>query len=169
MADYFSGGFGIDTAGQFSGTADSLSKNPFTTSAASSSSMAFPLIPLAAAGISAAGSIFGASKAASATEQAAEKAAEATKQAAKEATRRELAKEWAGFGFDYLTQRYNTGAGGAANRLNAFKQAQQEAEFQAYNPAMAINRGISRFDRVQDYASQLSAAMPGYVSPLNLF
>jgi len=100
---------------------------------------------------------------------AGDSAADAARQAAKQATKEGIAREFAGFGFDYLTQRYNTGAGAAANRMNALKEAADTASFQAFNPAMQNLRSSDRFGKVQDYAARLSAAMPGYVSPLNIF
>jgi len=87
----------------------------------------------------------------------------------KEKARGDLASNFAGFGLDYLTQRYNTGTGAAANRMNTLKEAADTAAFQAYNPAAQNLRSSDRFGKVQDYAARLSAAMPGYVSPLNLF
>ena len=99
----------------------------------------------------------------------ADKAAKAAQQGAKETTKEGIARELSGFGLDYLTQRYNTGVGAAANRMNTLKEATDTAAFQAYNPALQNLRSNERFDRVQDYAARLSAAMPGYVSPVNLF
>jgi hypothetical protein len=104
------------------------------------------------------GSLFGANK-----------TAKAAQQGSKEATKEGIARELSGFGLDYLTQRYNTGVGAAANRMNTLKDATDTAAFQAYNPALQNLRSNERFGRVQDYAARLSAAMPGYVSPLNLF
>jgi len=96
-------------------------------------------------------------------------AADAAEQAAKQRTKEELSKQFAGFGLDYLTQRYNTGAGAAANRMNTLKETTDTAAFQAFNPAMQNLRSNERFGNVQEYAARLSAAMPGYVSPLNIF
>ena len=96
-------------------------------------------------------------------------AAKAAKEGSREATKEGIARELSGFGLDYLTQRYNTGVGAAANRMNTLKDATDTAAFQAYNPALQNLRSNERFDRVQDYAARLSAAMPGYVSPVNLF
>ena len=100
---------------------------------------------------------------------AGDQAADAARQAAKQKTKEDIAGQFAGFGLDYLTQRYNTGVGAAANRMNTLKDATESAAFEAYNPAAQNLRSIERFGRVQDYAARLSASMPGYVSPLNLF
>ena len=123
--------------------------------------MAFPIGAVAGIASSAIGGLFGKS--------AAKEQAEAAKAASRERTTESLAKDFAGFGLDYLTQRYNTGAGAFANRMNALKEAQQTAAFEAYNPAVQNLRSNERFGRTQDYAARLSAAMPGYISPLNLF
>jgi hypothetical protein len=97
---------------------------------------------------------------------AAQKAAE---DAAKQQGRRDLAAQFFGIGADLAIQRYNTGVGAAANRMNVAKEAADMASFQAFNPAMQNLRSSDRFGKVQDYAARLSAAMPGYVSPLNIF
>jgi methyl coenzyme M reductase alpha subunit len=100
---------------------------------------------------------------------AGDQAADAARQAAKQKTKEDIAGQFAGFGLDYLTQRYNTGVGAAANRMNTFKDAAETVAFEAYNPAAQNLRSNERFGRAQDYAARLSASMPGYVSPLNLF
>ena len=100
---------------------------------------------------------------------AGDQAADAARQAAKQKTKEDIAGQFAGFGLDYLTQRYNTGVGAAANRMNTLKDATESAAFEAYNPAAQNLRSNERFGRAQDYAARLSASMPGYVSPLNLF
>jgi methyl coenzyme M reductase alpha subunit len=100
---------------------------------------------------------------------AGDQAAAAAERAAKQKAKEDIAGQFAGFGLDYLTQRYNTGVGAAANRMNTLKDATESTAFEAYNPAAQNLRSNERFGRVQDYAARLSASMPGYVSPLNLF
>ena len=100
---------------------------------------------------------------------AGDQAAAAAERAAKQKAKEDIAGQFAGFGLDYLTQRYNTGVGAAANRMNTLKDATESAAFEAYNPAAQNLRSNERFGRAQDYAARLSASMPGYVSPLNLF
>lgn len=161
--------FGVDTTGQFSKTADALTKNPFSSTSAPKSGFSMdPFSAIATIGSAAAG-LFGASSSARGTEAAAREAAEATEQAQKTRSRQELAKEFGGFGYDYITQRYNTGAGAFANRWNALKDAQQMATFQAQNPDQINLRAAERFGRVHDYAAQLAASMPGYQPPIGLF
>lgn len=160
--------FGVDTAGSFSSTGSALASNPFASSSAGSSSMAFPFAAVASLGSAALG-LFGAQKSADATEAAAEQAAQSTKQAAKFRSRTELAKDIGGFGFDYFTQRYNTGAGAAANRFNQLQDLAQSATFEAQNPDKINLRSVERFDRAHDYAARLAATMPGYQPPIGLF
>jgi hypothetical protein len=133
----------------------------FSGSSSGSGGMAFPIGAVAGVASSLIGGLFGKS--------AAEQQAEALKAAARERTTESLAKDFAGYGLDLATTEYNQGPGEFAKRLNALKEAQQSAVFQAYNPAAQKLRSNERFGRVQDYAASLSAAMPGYVSPLNLF
>jgi hypothetical protein len=125
-------------------------------------------IGLGVAGLGA--SIFGASaqqkaadKAAKATEEAARIAAASTEKAAETGAKAQIAGQLGGFGIDYLTQRYNSGAGGFANRWNALMDAQQDASFQANNPDLITLRSV------QKYSDRLSNAMPGYMPPTNLF
>lgn len=160
--------FGVDTAGTFSSAGSSLASNPFASSSAGSSSMAFPFAAVASLGSAALG-LFGAQKSANATEAAAAQAAEATEKAAKFRSRTELAKDIGGFGFDYFTQRYNTGAGAAANRWNQMQDVAQMATFQAQNPDQINLRAAERAGRAQDYAARLAAEMPGYQPPIGLF
>ena len=115
-------------------------------------------------------SIFGASsqqkaaeESARATEEAAKIAAASTKKAAEAGGATQIAGKLGGFGIDYLTQRYNTGAGGFANRWNALQDAGQDAMFQANNPDMISLRSVQR------YRDRLEGAMPGYMPPSNLF
>jgi hypothetical protein len=115
-------------------------------------------------------SIFGASaqqkaaeQSAKATEEAARIAAASTQKAAEAGGATQIAGKLGGFGIDYLTQRYNTGAGGFANRWNALQDAGQDAMFQANNPDMISLRSVQR------YRDRLEGAMPGYMPPSNLF
>ena len=96
-------------------------------------------------------------------------AADAARQAAKQTTKEAIADSFFKLGAGFLEKRYETGVGAAADRLNALKNASQIAMFEAYNPAAQNLRSNERFGRAQDYAARLSASMPGYVSPLNLF
>jgi hypothetical protein len=115
-------------------------------------------------------SIFGASKQqqaaekqAEATEAAARTAAAATEKAAKIGAQSQLAGQLGGFGLDYLTSRYEGGAGGALNRLNAARDAVQQANIQANNPSFNTLRSVER------YEDRLRNAMPGYQPPSALF
>lgn len=166
---YFSSpSFGSDTTGAFGGTADALTSNPFTASPTASTGMGPLAIGLGLAGIGS--SIFGASaqqkaasQAARATEAAAKTAAAATEKAAETGAKAQIAGQLGGFGIDYLTQRYNSGAGGFANRWNSLMDAEQDASFQANNPDLITLRSV------QKYSDRLSNAMPGYMPPTNLF
>ena len=75
------------------------------------------------------GGIFGqsaAQKQADATEEAARIAAASTQKAAKIGLVSSLRGKQAGFGYDYLTARYEGGAGGGLNRLNAARDLAQK-------------------------------------------
>lgn len=159
--------FGVDTTGAFSGTANALTSSPFGTGAKPTGMDPFS-IGLGVASIGA--SIFGASaqqkaaeQSAKATEEAARLAAATSKKAAEAGGAVQIAGKLGGFGIDYLTQRYNTGAGGFANRWNALQDAGQDAMFQANNPDMISLRSVQR------YRDRLEGAMPGYMPPSNLF
>jgi hypothetical protein len=150
----------VSSAGGFSGSP--------TTSSFKPAGMDPFSIGLGVASIGA--SIFGASsqqkaaeESARATEEAAKIAAASTKKAAEAGGATQIAGKLGGFGIDYLTQRYNTGAGGFANRWNALQDAGQDAMFQANNPDMISLRSVQR------YRDRLEGAMPGYTPPSNLF
>ena len=115
-------------------------------------------------------SIFGANKQqqaaerqAKATEEAAKIAAASTEKAAKTGLQAQLAGQLGGFGLDYLTARYEGGAGGALNRVNAARDAAQQANIQANNPSFNTLRSVER------YEDRLRNAMPGYQPPSALF
>lgn len=115
-------------------------------------------------------SIFGASKQeqaareqAQAVEDAAKTAAASTKQAAEIGAVAQLRGKQAGFGYDYLTSRYEGGAGGALARLNEARDLVQKANIQANNPALNTLRSVERFE------DRLRGAMPGFMPPSALF
>ena len=115
-------------------------------------------------------SIFGANaqqnaarRQAAATEAAAREAAAATKESARIGAEAQLAGQLGGFGLDYLTARYEGGAGGALNRVNAARDVAQQANIQAFNPAFNTMRSVER------YEDRLRNAMPGYQPPSTLF
>lgn len=115
-------------------------------------------------------SIFGASQQqkaaeeqARATEEAARIAAATSKKAAQIGATAQIAGKLGGFGLDYLTSRYEGGAGGALNRLNAARDVVQRANIEANNPAFNTLRSVER------YENRLAGAMPGFVPPSALF
>lgn len=115
-------------------------------------------------------SIFGASaqqkaaeEQARATEEAAKMAAAATEKAAQTGAVASLRGKQAGFGYDYLTSRYEGGAGGALARVNAARDLVQKANIEANNPAFNTLRSVER------YEDRLRGAMPGFVPPSALF
>lgn len=163
--------FGVDTAGAFTGTANALTASPFgaTSSTRPPSTGMDPFsIGLGVASIGA--SIFGgisqrdaAREQAKATEEAARIAAASTKEAAKLGAQAQLAGQIGGYGFDYLTSRYEGGAGAAMNRLNGARDMMQTANIQALNPSLNLLRSRER------YEERLRGAMPGYQPPSALF
>ncbi|RPJ30624.1 MAG: hypothetical protein EHM17_14435 [Verrucomicrobiaceae bacterium] len=161
--------FGGDTAGAFNSTATSLTKTPFGAGSSFKPTGMDPFsIGLGVASIGA--SIFGANKQqqaaekqAKATEEAAKIAAASTEKAAKTGLQAQLAGQLGGFGLDYLTSRYEGGAGGALNRVNAARDAVQQANIQANNPSFNTLRSVER------YEDRLRNAMPGYQPPSALF
>lgn len=147
---------------------------PTASSAASTTTSAKPTgmdpfsIGLGVASIGA--SIFGASQQqkaaeeqAKATEEAARIAAASSKKAAEIGATAQIAGKLGGFGLDYLTSRYEGGAGGALNRLNAARDVVQRANIEANNPAFNTLRSVER------YENRLAGAMPGFVPPSALF
>lgn len=113
------------------------------------------------------GGLFGqqsaADKQAKATEEASRIAAAATEKAAKTAAASQLAGKLGGYGLDFQTALWETGAGAARQRRTDFERAAQEARFQARNPDVATLRSLER------YESRLRGAMPGFMPPTNLF
>lgn len=114
-----------------------------------------------------AASIFGGSQQQSAANRqakAAERAAALQAQQAQEAAytgaRGQLAGELGGFGMDFKTALFESGAGAARQRRNQQIAAAQEARFIADNPDLATQRSLQR------YEERLKAGMPGFV---NLF
>jgi hypothetical protein len=104
-----------------------------------------------------------AEKQAEATEEAARIAAASTEKAAKIGAEAQIAGKLGGFGLDYLTSRYEGGAGGALNRINAARDFAQRANLEANNPSAIALRSVQRYDE------RLRGAMPGYMPPSNLF
>ncbi len=112
------------------------------------------------------GGIFGqsaAQKQAEATEEAARMAAQSTKEAARIGAKAQIAGQLGGFGLDYLTSRYEGGAGGALNRINAARDYVQRANIEANNPSVVALRSVQR------YEDRLRGAMPGFTPPSALF
>jgi len=112
------------------------------------------------------GGIFGqsaAQKQADATEEAARMAAQSTKEAARVGAKAQIAGQLGGFGLDYLTSRYEGGAGGALNRINSARDYVQRANIEANNPSVVALRSVER------YENRLRNAMPGYMPPSTLF
>lgn len=112
------------------------------------------------------GGIFGqsaAEKQAQATERAAEISRAATEKAAKIGAKAQIAGQLGGFGLDYLTSRYEGGAGGALNRINAARDYVQRANIEANNPSVMALRSVER------YEDRLRGAMPGFTPPSALF
>lgn len=167
VPSYFSNpSFGIDTAGAFSGTAKSLTASPFGSASSAASSAMGPLAIGATLLAPVIGGIFGqsaAQKQANATAEAAEKAYQSTKEAAKIGAKAQIAGQLGGFGLDYLTSRYEGGAGGALNRINAARDLVQRANIEANNPSLIAMRSVER------YEDRLRNAMPGYTPPSSLF
>jgi hypothetical protein len=112
------------------------------------------------------GGFFGqsaADKQATATAKAAAEAREATEKAAKIGAKAQIAGQLGGFGLDYLTSRYEGGAGGALNRINAARDYVQRANIEANNPSVVALRSVQR------YEDRLRGAMPGFTPPSALF
>lgn len=174
MSSYFSSApsylsnpsFGIDTLG---GTANALTSTPFTSGSAAKPTGMDPL----SAGItllSTGASIFGglqqksaAEEQADAAREAADIARKASEKAAKTAATAQLAGKIGGFGLDFLTSRYEGGAGAAMNRINTARDIAQRANIEANNPSLIALRSAERFEE------RLRNAMPGYMPPTNLF
>ncbi len=164
VPSYFSSpSFGVDTSGAFNSTAKSLSSSPFgSSSSAGSSGMAFPFLAAASIGTSIAG-LFGQQSAAEKQAQAVEDAAREQAQAVKQASKTGAELQLAEFGLNFLKDRYEGGAGGALDRVNAAKDLVQRANIEANNPSYMALRSIAR------YEDRLRNAMPGYTPPSALF
>jgi hypothetical protein len=155
----------------YSNVSSPVSSTGFTGSAVSSAKptgMDPVTIGLSVASIGA--GIFGASKQeqaareqAQAVEDAAKTAAAATEKAAQTGAVASLRGKQAGFGYDYLTSRYEGGAGGALARVNAARDLVQKANIEANNPAFNTLRSVER------YEDRLRNAMPGFMPPSALF
>ena len=100
-----------------------------------------------------------AEKQAEAVEAAAREQAQAVKQASKTGAQLQLAE----FGLNYLKDRYEGGAGGALDRLNAARDIVQRANIEANNPSIVAMRSV------QNYEDRLRGAMPGFTPPSALF
>lgn len=139
--------------------ANASAVKPLTTS---SPGMAFPFLAAASIGTSIAG-LFGqqsaAQKQADAVEAAAREQAQAVKQASKTGAELQLAE----FGLNFLKDRYEGGAGGALDRVNAARDLVQRANIEANNPSYMALRSVAR------YEDRLRNAMPGYTPPSALF
>jgi hypothetical protein len=146
-----------------------VSSTGFTGSPISSSATPTGMDPFSI-GASIGASIFGASaqekaakEQAQATEEAAQIAAASTKQAAEIGAVASLRGKQAGFGYDYLTSRYQGTTGSALARLNEARDLVQKANIQANNPAFNTLRSVER------YEDRLRNAMPGFTPPSALF
>lgn len=165
VPSYFSNpSFGVDSGGLFNSTANSLSSSPFGSSGAKPAGMDpfSAVMGIANIGTSIAG-MFGqqsaAEKQAAAVEEAAREQAQAVKQASKTGAQLQLAE----FGLNYLKDRYEGGAGGALDRLNAARDFVQRANIEANNPSVVALRSV------QNYENRLRGAMPGFTPPSALF
>lgn len=169
VPSYFSNpSFGIDSFGGLNKTASALTSSPLGSSTPKLTGMD-PFSAVLGVG-SIAASIFGgnaqqkaAQEQAAATEEAARIAAASTEKAAKTAAAAQLAGKLGGYGLDFQTALWETGAGAARQRRADFERASQEAAFQARNPDLATLRSLER------YESRLRGAMPGFMPPTNLF
>lgn len=100
---------------------------------------------------------------ADAAREAADIAAKASEKAAKTAATAQLAGKIGGFGLDFLTSRYEGGAGAAMNRINTARDIAQRANLEANNPSLIALRSAERFE------DRLRNAMPGFMPQTNVF
>lgn len=167
VPSYFSSpSFGVDTSGAFAGVGNSLASSPLASSSSVKPTGMDPFSIGAAVLAPVIGGIFGqsaAEKQAAATERAAEISRAATEKAAKIGAKAQIAGQLGGFGLDYLTSRYEGGAGGALNRINAARDYVQRANIEANNPSVVALRSVER------YEDRLRGAMPGFTPPSALF
>jgi len=165
---YFSSpSFGVDTSGAFSSTAKSLSSSPFSSSSKpTGTGMAIdPFSAVLGIGSIATsiGGLFGQQSAAEKQAEAVEDAAEAQAKAVKQASKTGAELQLAEFGLNFLKDRYEGGAGGALDRVNAARDLVQRANIEANNPSYMALRSVAR------YEDRLRNAMPGYTPPSALF
>jgi hypothetical protein len=167
VPSYFSSpSFGVDTSGAFAGVGSSLASSPLASSSSVKPTGMDPFSIGAAVLAPVIGGIFGqsaAEKQAAATERAAEISRAATEKAAKIGAKAQIAGQLGGFGLDYLTSRYESGAGGALNRINVARDYVQRANIEANNPSVVALRSVER------YEDRLRGAMPGFTPPSALF
>jgi hypothetical protein len=165
VPSYFSNpSFGIDTGGSFNSTANSLTSSPFGSSGAKTAGMDPFSIAMGVAnvGTSIAG-LFGQKSAAEQQADAVKEAALRQERAVKEASKTGAQLQLAEFGLNYLKDRYEGGAGGALDRLNAARDIVQRANIEANNPSIVALRSV------ENYENRLRNAMPGFTPPSALF
>ena len=163
---YFSSpSFGVDTSGAFSSTAKSLSSSPFSSSSKPTGMGLDPFSAVLGIGSIATsiGGLFGQQSAAEKQAEAVEDAAEAQAKAVKQASKTGAELQLAEFGLNFLKDRYEGGAGGALDRVNAARDLVQRANIEANNPSYMALRSVAR------YEDRLRNAMPGYTPPSALF
>ena len=179
MSSYFSSApsylttpsFGVDTAGAFNSAANSLTSTPFTSGAASTPKpTGMDPVSIGLSLLSTGASIFGGFQQKSAAEEQADAAREAalraeraSEKAAKTAATAQLAGKIGAFGLDFLTSRYEGGAGAAMNRINTARDIAQRANLEANNPSLIALRSAER------YEDRLRNAMPGFMPQTNVF
>jgi hypothetical protein len=160
--------FGVDTSGAFSSTAKSLSSSPFSSSFKPTGTSMAAIDPFSAVlGIgsiaTSIGGLFGQKSAAEKQAEAVKDAAEAQAKAVKQASKTGAELQLAEFGLNFLKDRYEGGAGGALDRVNAARDLVQRANIEANNPSYMALRSVAR------YEDRLRNAMPGYTPPSALF
>lgn len=109
------------------------------------------------------GGLFGQQSAADKQREAVEEAAQQQAKAVKQASKTGAELQLAEFGLNFLKDRYEGGAGGALDRVNAARDLVQRANIEANNPSYMALRSIAR------YEDRLRNAMPGYTPPSALF
>lgn len=112
------------------------------------------------------GGIFGqsaAQKQADATKEAAQYAAAQTKAAARIGSQTAIAQGEQDRFNQYLANVYQTGMGGARERLNNARNMVQQANIEAFNPAFITARSVAGF------RERLNNAMPAFVDPREIF
>lgn len=172
MAGPFSFGTSVSSIPNtsFLNVSSPISSAPSAVSSAYQSSVSKPtgmdpfsaVMGIANIGTSIAG-LFGQQSAAEKQAEAVEKAAEEQGNAVKQASKIGAQLQLAEFGLNYLKDRYEGGAGGALDRVNAARDLVQRANIEANNPSFAALRSVQR------YEDMLSKAMPGFTPPTALF